>query len=431
MIKVSVVMPSLNVADYIGEAIDSVTHQTLDEIEIICIDAGSTDGTWEIISDKACNDERIKVLKSDVRSYGYQVNMGIEASHGEYVAILETDDYVDSGMYEELYNVAIRDQLDYVKCNYSTYTTDSNGKRQFIKRIISNVRMFYDELFAPSEYPELAIDDWYLWNGIYKRRFLIDNDIKFSETAGAAFQDIGFLHRVSVAAKKVRFVNKSLYRYCVDREGASSNSSRTLSFIRQEYGLLLDDIKYKMDYNWNRLLYVRMGKSYVRACMDTADDVMTENDCLKLCDWLTQQMVEAVKASYVTENDMPYGMRDYYRCLLDSVETFIDNRRERRNRFFSFLESGSMIVIFGCGNYGRDARKKIESCGYSIDYYMDNNKTLWGKKVDGVEVVEPVKVNEFPKDVCYVIANEKYGEEIKNQLCGYCEDARTYLYTLI
>lgn len=76
--KVSVIIPSLNVGKYIAECLDSVINQTMRDIEIICVDAGSTDGTLETIKEYAQNDKRIKVLNSDMKSYGRQMNMGLE-----------------------------------------------------------------------------------------------------------------------------------------------------------------------------------------------------------------------------------------------------------------------------------------------------------------------------------------------------------------
>lgn len=83
MIKVTVIMPSLNVADYIKECLESVIHQTLRELEIICVDAGSTDGTREILEEYAQRDPRILVVDSPRKSYGYQVNQGLRLSQGE------------------------------------------------------------------------------------------------------------------------------------------------------------------------------------------------------------------------------------------------------------------------------------------------------------------------------------------------------------
>ena len=98
---VSVLMPSLNTARYIREALDSVVNQTLKDIEIICIDAGSTDGTREIIGEYAERDSRIRVIDSPVKSYGYQMNVGLDAAKGSYIGIVEPDDYILPEMYED------------------------------------------------------------------------------------------------------------------------------------------------------------------------------------------------------------------------------------------------------------------------------------------------------------------------------------------
>ena len=94
MIKVSVIMPCLNMEKYIEQSIKSVINQTLKDIEIIVVDAGSTDKTLDIIERYKSQDERIKLIHSDKKSYGYQMNLAINKAQGEFIGIVETDDYV-------------------------------------------------------------------------------------------------------------------------------------------------------------------------------------------------------------------------------------------------------------------------------------------------------------------------------------------------
>ena len=83
-VALSIIIPILNMKEYVSQCLDSVVSQTLKDIEIICVDGGSTDGTLEIIKEYEKRDERISILSSSVRSYGYQMNMGLEAAQGEY-----------------------------------------------------------------------------------------------------------------------------------------------------------------------------------------------------------------------------------------------------------------------------------------------------------------------------------------------------------
>lgn len=132
MPKITVIMPSLNVAPYIEECISSVERQTLKDIEILCIDAGSMDGTLEILQNHAKDDSRIRIINSPVKSYGYQVNLGIKEASGEYIDIVETDDYVSDRMLETLYEAVSKYSADFVKSSFNRISHFGN-KKVYIK----------------------------------------------------------------------------------------------------------------------------------------------------------------------------------------------------------------------------------------------------------------------------------------------------------
>ena len=167
--KVTVIMPSLNVVNYIEECLQSVINQTMEALEILCIDAGSTDGTLEILEKYAESDSRIKLLHSEKRSYGYQVNMGIKLAKGKYVAILETDDYVSNTMYEELYQQAIQYNLDYIKADYiRVECIEGENFQTPIKMFGGNEGVLYNKLISTLDMPELYWRDIHIWKGLYK-----------------------------------------------------------------------------------------------------------------------------------------------------------------------------------------------------------------------------------------------------------------------
>ena len=100
---ISVIMPSYNVARYIRVCMESVLAQSLQDMEILAIDAGSEDGTLDILREYADKDERICLVHSEKKSYGYQVNLGIQMARGKYIGIVETDDFIEPDMYRILY----------------------------------------------------------------------------------------------------------------------------------------------------------------------------------------------------------------------------------------------------------------------------------------------------------------------------------------
>ena len=112
---ISVIMPSYNVGRYIRVCIESVLAQSLQNMEILVIDAGSEDGTLDILREYVDKDERICLVHSEKKSYGYQVNMGIQMARGKYIGIVETDDFIEPDMYRTLYEWTQETDADYVR----------------------------------------------------------------------------------------------------------------------------------------------------------------------------------------------------------------------------------------------------------------------------------------------------------------------------
>ena len=124
MAKVSVVVPVYNVEQYLEEALRSLVRQTLHDIEIVVVNDGSTDGSLEIIRRFMENDSRIVLIDKENGGYGKAMNVGLDRAAGEYIGILEPDDYVPLDMYEDLYEAAHAHDLDLVKADFYRFTTD-------------------------------------------------------------------------------------------------------------------------------------------------------------------------------------------------------------------------------------------------------------------------------------------------------------------
>ena len=121
-IKVSVIVPVYNVENYLKQAISSVINQTLKEIEIICVNDGSTDSSKAILDEYQKSDDRIIVVNKSNKGYGAACNTGLKLARGKYVAILEPDDFIDAEMYENLYSLAQSCDADMVKSAFYEFS---------------------------------------------------------------------------------------------------------------------------------------------------------------------------------------------------------------------------------------------------------------------------------------------------------------------
>ena len=182
MPKVSVLVPVYNVERYLRECLDSIVNQTLKDIEIICINDGSTDSSLSILEEYAKNDSRIKIIDKSNSGYGISMNIGLDNATGDYVGIIESDDFADLGMFETLYNMAVENKVDLVKSDWYCYWTKNNSdiKANAISKELSN------RVFSTKDEPFVLKMQPAIWSGIYKREFLKENDVRFLETPGAS-----------------------------------------------------------------------------------------------------------------------------------------------------------------------------------------------------------------------------------------------------
>lgn len=306
--KISVLMPSYNVAKYIRECIESVVSQTLSEIEILCIDAGSTDGTLEIIREFEKNDDRISVVCSEKKSYGYQMNLGIRLAKGEYIGIVETDDYIDRNMFGVLWNAACTHHADVIKgLPYERYEYDGGYSIELLgDYLLSDKKTGI--LISPDKDPSVHVWDGNIWNGIYRREFLNDHNIAFNETNGAAFQDIGFFQTVLNEADSVFYLRNHIYHYRVVRPGSSTWNPFCLQFTYQEYRVLLGEKRIKKTHL--PFFYERMALSFLYEiekafCYAGFDEKSLE--CPEAIDWFAEVMRGALAENQISTGRMKEG----------------------------------------------------------------------------------------------------------------------------
>lgn len=261
MTKVSIVIPVYNVQDYLKECLESVIGQTLKSIEIICVNDGSTDQSLDILKSFQARDERIVLLNQENRGYGHAMNRGIRAAAGDYIGIVEPDDYIAFDMYQKLYDAAEKYKLDFVKADFYRFTTGEDGEREFCYNHLSQKPQDYNKVFAPGKNPETLRYIMNTWSGIYRREFLEKHQIRHNETPGAAFQDNGFFFQTFVYGKRAMIIDKPYYRNRRDNPDSSVNSREKVYCINIEYDYIRS-ILIKQPEVWERFKYMYWFKKY-------------------------------------------------------------------------------------------------------------------------------------------------------------------------
>ena len=232
--KVSVVMPCYNAEAYLHECLDSVVRQTLRNIEILCVNDGSSDSTLDIMREFAAADKRILVIDKPNTGYGHSMNTGIDAASGEYIGIVESDDCIMPEMYEALYGKASSLGLDLIKSDLYRFKGDGS-ERVLENKVLSPNTEIYGKLVDPGGDPSLM--NLYLLNqtGIFKRSFLADNGIRFNETPGASYQDNGFWFQTFSMARRAYFLSTPYYMLRRDNPNSSVNNKGKVFCICDEY----------------------------------------------------------------------------------------------------------------------------------------------------------------------------------------------------
>ena len=207
-IMISVIIPVYNVEKYIRQCLESVINQTFKDIEIICINDGSTDNSLEILQEFSQKDKRIIVINKKNEGASIARNIGIENSQGEYIYFVDSDDWIEIDTIEILYKECNEEDIVYSNlCHYNENTKKIKEEKlkYFIKEGEGKYFLINGEGVGPC-------------NKLYKLSFLKENNLKFLENI--IYEDLEFNFRCFFLSQKVKFVNNAGYNYRMARAGS-------------------------------------------------------------------------------------------------------------------------------------------------------------------------------------------------------------------
>lgn len=339
MVKVSVIVSVYNVKKYLAQCLDSILAQTLKEIEVLCVDDGSTDGSGEILDQYTLQDERVKVLHRENRGYGSAMNAGLDAATGEYVGVVESDDCILPEMYRTLYEEAATEKLDLVKSD-AYFWYENIGYQRRIHHV--HLESYYNRTLGDID--RNIFFDFYMniWTGIYKKEFLLRENIRFHESPGASYQDNGFWLQTLLYCKKAKWISKAFYLYRQDNEASSVKSKDKVLAMTREYEYIEELLLERKDYQYLPYCYYYKLLRHKGNFLRIADEYKRE-----FCKQIQRDYIKY--KSYIKGFE---GLEKWLRKVVLEPDKFCDNTIKTKYEISERLRHAEAMIIYGAGRRG-------------------------------------------------------------------------------
>ena len=248
MPKVSVIVPIYNVEKYLKKCVDSLVSQTLEDIEIILVDDGSTDNCGKIAKEyEEKYPKKVKYYKKENGGLSDARNYGLSYAIGDYIAFLDSDDYIEEKAYKEMYEKAVEENSDYVECNFIW---------EYPNKSIIDKKLEYNSKKEMFEKVRVVA-----WNKLIKRNIIVDNKLSFPK--GLRYEDTEFTYKMIPYIKKFSYVDKPFVHY-VQRSNSIANNqnerdkeifvilNNVVDFYKNNN--LYEEYKEELEYTYTRIL---------------------------------------------------------------------------------------------------------------------------------------------------------------------------------
>lgn len=236
MAKVSVIVPVYNVEKYLPQCIDSIVKQHFQNLEILLVDDGSTDSSGRICDTYAEKDSRIRVIHQSNAGAANAKNTGLDQALGDYIAFIDSDDYVEPNWLQTMVSTAEKYQADIVECDFDKVFTNRN-------EVVNCFRDAY-QCFSAEEYLEQYLNNWtcsLFWNKLFKTNVM--NNIRFRKER-RCIDDEFFTYKVISGAKRIVRVNDILYHYRQRASGVVSSLKNRKQITDDSLEILIERYKW-------------------------------------------------------------------------------------------------------------------------------------------------------------------------------------------
>ena len=406
--SVSVIVPIYNVEAYLQPCLESLHAQTLQDMEILLVDDGSTDASPELLAAAAAADARMRVITKQNGGYGQAVNVGLAQARGRYIGIVESDDFVDHHMYEELLAAAQLADGTYaqvVKSAYWNYYDLEDGSAPYIEPsnlmknmpdepCVINVHKQFRVLF---QHPSI-------WSALYKRAFLEERSIRMKEIPGAGWADNPFFYETLVQAEHIAWTPCAYYYYRQTNPGSSSYLKDyhipfdRMRDVRELFARIGEDDPTVLACLYNREFY------YIRSVLENYRFPETDPELFAL-------IVETLQSM---DKDVLYGAKhgirreyiDYYEDVMGIARRSVKAHARVRRPKLSVIVAMKDVrpYVFGC--FASLAAQTLESieviaidCGSRdrsadvAEYFSGTDKRFMTIRAEGLSIPQGFRMS--------------------------------------
>lgn len=350
MVKVSVLIPVYNVSIFLEESITSVLNQNLDDIELICVNDGSTDNSLDILEEFAKKDSRVKIFTKENGGCGSARNMALSKAGGEFVYFFDPDDRILPNTLKHAYENAVKNESELVLFKATRF----NDKGVYYNRTYMDLDNhfkdvdFDDFTFTYKDIKSFVLDSPYApWCKLYKKSF-IDSYDDFKFDLGVAFDDVPFHVKSLIRAEKISFVNEYLYHYRFDNPNSvnhtSSNSFDIFKIIDMVKSILESENKFdELYFEFNKFLLYNIN--YYLISSDSEEYFkMAKEEYSKVDLQFVNQMPDVMIEKYdlVLKHDSYEEFKYNFTCVeYENKLNHMQNRYDRLASNYSSLKSSN------------------------------------------------------------------------------------------
>lgn len=378
MVRVSVIIPVYNTEQYIEECLDSVLNQTMNDLEIICIDDGSIDKSLHVLKQYQLSDSRVRILSQNNQGSGPARNRGMQEAHGKYVVFLDADDFwYDDFVLEKIVNAAEENESIITGAFWGTYK-DCRYTRSWLhsKYFENGIRGKWIHFREEQECMGYC-------SYLYQREFLLGNDIFFPSYY--RFQDPPFLTEALLKAEKYYVVPVDWHCYRTIYKNSLSTNRRTTDFVKG----VIDVMEIAQKHHLEKLF-----SEMIRQLNEFSQCII--NSILKGNTEMLVLLGQIQKYTVGREHEVE-PVQFLQNAMNDKCKLIVNN-------FLGRLESINTLVIYGAGKYGHFLLEWLGKLNIDLEIVFAETKCVEGTMVDGKKCIQIDRLAEIKEKMLVIIA---------------------------